>query len=35
MLKSKYNIDLKELEAERKKAGDVKIDQSYQGGLGS
>lgn len=32
LLKSKYNVDLKELEAERKKAGSVSIDQTYQEG---
>lgn len=32
LLKSKYNVDIKELEAERKKAGSVKIDQTYQEG---
>jgi ABC-2 type transport system permease protein len=31
-LKSKYNVDVKELEAERKKAGSAKIDQTYQEG---
>lgn len=31
-LKSKYNVDVKELEAERKKAGTAKIDQMYQEG---
>lgn len=32
LLKSKYNVDVKELEAERKKAGSAKIDQTYQEG---
>lgn len=32
LLKSKYNVDVKELEAERKKAGNAKIDQTYQEG---
>lgn len=32
LLKSKYNVDVKELEAERKKAGSVTIDQTYQEG---
>jgi len=32
LLKSKYNIDTKELEAERKKAGSAKIEQTYQEG---
>lgn len=32
MLKSKYNIDPKELEDERKKAGSVQIEQTYQEG---
>lgn len=32
LLKSKYNIDVKDLEAERKKAGSVHIDQTYQEG---
>lgn len=32
MLKSKYNVDIKELEAERKKAGDVNIEQVYHEG---
>ncbi|MCW3107142.1 MAG: hypothetical protein JWQ09_1648 [Segetibacter sp.] len=32
LLKSKYNIDVKELEAERKKAGSAKIDQTYKEG---
>lgn len=32
LLKAKYNVDIKELEAERKKAGEAKIDQTYQEG---
>lgn len=32
LLKSKYNVDVKELETERKKAGTAKIDQTYQEG---
>lgn len=32
LLKSKYNVDVKELEAERKKAGSAKIDQTYKEG---
>lgn len=32
LLKSKYNVDIKELERERKKAGTAKIDQTYQEG---
>jgi ABC-2 type transport system permease protein len=32
MLKAKYNIDVQELEAERKKAGSAHIDQTYQEG---
>jgi ABC-2 type transport system permease protein len=32
LLKSKYNIDVKELEAERKKAGSAKIEQTYSEG---
>lgn len=32
LLKAKYNVDVKELEAERKKAGSAKIDQTYQEG---
>lgn len=32
LLKSKYNIDTKELEAERKKAGGAHIEQTYQEG---
>ncbi len=32
MLKSKYNVDIKELEAERKKAGEVNIEQIYHEG---
>lgn len=32
LLKSKYNIDVKDLEAERKKAGAIHIDQTYQEG---
>lgn len=32
LLKTKYNVDVKELEAERKKAGSAKIDQTYQEG---
>jgi ABC-2 type transport system permease protein len=31
-LKTKYNVDLKELEAERKKVGSAKIDNTYQEG---
>jgi ABC-2 type transport system permease protein len=32
LLKSKYNIDISELEAERKKAGSAEISQTYQEG---
>jgi len=32
LLKSRYHIDLKELESERQKAGAVEIDQTYQDG---
>jgi ABC-2 type transport system permease protein len=32
LLKTKYNVDVKELELERKKAGSAKIDQTYQEG---
>ncbi len=32
LLKSKYHIDIKDLEAERKKAGSAHIDQTYQEG---
>lgn len=32
LLKTKYNIDVKELENERKKAGSAQIDQTYQEG---
>jgi len=32
LLKSKYDIDIKELEAERKKAGSAKIEQTYSEG---
>jgi ABC-2 type transport system permease protein len=32
LLKSKYNVDIKELETERKKAGAAKSDQTYQEG---
>ncbi|GEO10344.1 ABC transporter permease [Segetibacter aerophilus] len=32
LLKSKYNVDVKDLEAERKRIGSAKIDQTYQEG---
>ena len=32
LLKSKYNVDVKELELERKRAGTARIDQTYQDG---
>jgi ABC-2 type transport system permease protein len=32
LLKSKYNVDVKDLEAERKRLGSAKIDQTYQEG---
>lgn len=32
VLKSRYNVDIKELEAERKKAATVQIEQTYQDG---
>ncbi|HSU51457.1 MAG TPA: ABC transporter permease, partial [Segetibacter sp.] len=32
LLKSKYNVDIKELETERKKAGSAKIEQTYKEG---